>query len=717
MPYSLSTHYAGRSLLDGFSFFDGKDPSNGFVDYQSREDAHAKGLVSIDEFNRVRLGVDSVNKYSPTGGEGRPSVRLTSDAAFNHGLFIADFAHMPTSTCGTWPAFWAFNARDGGINYPAGGEIDIIEGANTAGRNLISAHSEAGCKLSGSGFTGLVESTDCGPSDLHIGCNYASPISDTTAYGDAFNAEGGGVYALEWDGEDLKVWHFPRSAIPDDIVYAGILSPDPKTWGPPQAVFGGSACDADTYFYNLSLVININFCGDYAGNVWGKADQCNLVAPTCEEWVADNPDSFVGAYWNINYIDVYNMVPILDPGIGNGTLPNNTAPPLFPNGTASTTSSPPAVVPTEAPGEAPSGTRTITLSVVPTTLPAPKPTESDGSSTNPATINGYTLLGCFGSHGGYQTFTQMSTSPTMNNEVCVASCGGFKYAGVYDETCYCAATLGDASAVENDECDVPCPGNRFEFCGGLVDDFGPITPGNGLVSNSTGPTNGTLPLANNNNGTARRSPRHHHRRAAPPNVLLTVYGNLLAEPLPAPAPGMGGGDEKAVAVTRVVTTALTVTYTAVCPTDPAQLVAVEYCTTATLTMTEEDCGCTTTTTPPYGAGNMTAPIYALGNATAPAASAVPMCTVTETCDACGPGGASVVTLTVPEAVVTGGPEVVVTAIAVQTVVPVAAATNLTKNSNSVDDVIAVRAGAIGVGALLGWGLAAWVSLFGVFLMM
>lgn len=90
----------------------------------------------------------------------------------------------------------------------------------------------------------------------NIGCNYAAPASDTTSYGNAFNAEGGGVYALEWDDEELKIWHFPRSAIPDDIVYAGIVSPNPETWGPPQAVFGGSDCDADTYFYNLSLVIN-----------------------------------------------------------------------------------------------------------------------------------------------------------------------------------------------------------------------------------------------------------------------------------------------------------------------------------------------------------------------------------------------------------------------------------------------------------------------------
>jgi hypothetical protein len=69
--------------------------------YQSREEALAKNLVSIDEFNRVKLGVDSVNTYT-TKDAGRPSVRITSNDDFTHGLFIADFAHMPTSTCGIW---------------------------------------------------------------------------------------------------------------------------------------------------------------------------------------------------------------------------------------------------------------------------------------------------------------------------------------------------------------------------------------------------------------------------------------------------------------------------------------------------------------------------------------------------------------------------------------------------------------------------------------
>ena len=76
------------------------------------------------------------------------------------------------------------------------------------------------------------------------------------SYGDAFNAEGGGVYAMEWDEDALRIWHFPRSGIPDDIVLPG-GGPDPESWGPPQAVFGGAGCDPETYFYDLSLVINI----------------------------------------------------------------------------------------------------------------------------------------------------------------------------------------------------------------------------------------------------------------------------------------------------------------------------------------------------------------------------------------------------------------------------------------------------------------------------
>ncbi|KAK7744833.1 hypothetical protein SLS62_009995 [Diatrype stigma] len=719
MPYSLSTHYAGLSLLDGFSFFTGPDPNGG-------RDAEEKDLVGIDEFDRVRLSVDSANTYSAADG-GRPSVRLTSNKSFEYGLFIADFAHMPASVCGTWPAFWAFNNEADGANYPAGGEVDIIEGANAVERNLFSAHTEAG-----------------------------SPASDTSSYGNTFNAEGGGVYALEWDNEELKIWHFPRSAIPDDIVYAGSsASPEPETWGPPQAVFGGSDCDADTYFYNLSLVINTNFCGDYAGNTWGEFEECSVQAPTCEEFVAANPDSFLGSYWDINYIDVYTKLPIFpNATFPNTTFPNTTFPNttasvsvLFPNATASATESSASGL---DPISTPSNTRTVTLAIVSTTsAPLPEPTQSDGSATNPGTIDGYTLLGCFGSRGGFQPFVAVASLPSMDNEVCVSSCEGFKYAGVYDETCYCAGSLGDATPVDIDECDIPCPGNRLEFCGGLVDGVGdgglPGLGGNGTVNGTLPTVNGTLPATGNSTLLALRH-LYLQRRAAPTNILLTVYADLASDPLPAPAPGMGNiappppppvEEETTTTVTRVVTTAITVTYSAVCATDAARLIAVEYCTTATLTIEE----CASATADSVAAAAVVA--VAMTTTTPPAAeasaasAAVPMCTVTETCDACGQNGESTVTLTVPLAVVTGGEDVVVTAIeAVQTVVPVpvVAATNVTESrtggSNNATggggsgvELLPVNAGAratveMGGFGRLGWSLTtAWLGLVGLFLML
>lgn len=77
--------------------------TNSYFRYQSQEDAFDLGLYSVDPFsNAVRLGVDSSNTYAP--GEGRPSIRLESKESYQHGLFIADFLHMPPSQCGTWPA-------------------------------------------------------------------------------------------------------------------------------------------------------------------------------------------------------------------------------------------------------------------------------------------------------------------------------------------------------------------------------------------------------------------------------------------------------------------------------------------------------------------------------------------------------------------------------------------------------------------------------------
>lgn len=54
--------------------------------------------------NQVYLGVDNTTVIGRTTGTGRRSVRLESAETLNNGILITDFAHLPGSICGTWPA-------------------------------------------------------------------------------------------------------------------------------------------------------------------------------------------------------------------------------------------------------------------------------------------------------------------------------------------------------------------------------------------------------------------------------------------------------------------------------------------------------------------------------------------------------------------------------------------------------------------------------------
>ncbi|KAI1177447.1 glycoside hydrolase family 16 protein [Nemania sp. FL0916] len=647
MSYSLSTHYAGQALLDSFNFFTDRDPNHGFVDYQSRDQAIAQNLVSVDESNRVKLGVDSINTYF-TSDKGRPSVRLTSNEAYTHGLFIADFAHMPSSTCGTWPSFWAFN-NENGTSWPTGGEIDIIDGANTAQSNMFSAHTTAGCHAPVTGFAGAQGPTDCSLRPDNVGCNYAAPASDSATYGDAFNAEGGGVYALEWNMQELKIWHFPRSAIPDDIALAPVHTPNPESWGPPHALFGGSTCKADSHFFNMSLVINTNFCGAYAGEIWAADDQCNKLAATCEDFVAGNPNSFHDAFWQINYIDVYEKQKPASIYQVLPMLPSNT--------TRSRAPSPSAFIST---GVIPSRTRTITVTTTTQTMSTAVPTRANNGLADPATVNGMTLLGCFASPTGYESFTRVASSATMNLEACVNGCEGRKYAGVFGETCYCADVLGGATAIANNMCDTACPGNPQQLCGGVLSANETRTAG--FVNTGAVPLNGTLSTFPRNGTTSgnltslRLQPVNSQTASA--NTLLTVYGNVKDD-IPHSAPAKGGshpeskGKAKGKTEAVTITNAVTVTYTTICPTDAARLVTLEYCTTLTATK-------------PHGA--------------CMAEPTVAMTTCTKTCAACGAHGESTVTLTVPYAVEAGSSTADVVAVTMQTVVPVLAHNSSAHNS-------------------------------------
>lgn len=160
--YNLQDDYTSDgNFFDKFDFFTGPDPTEGWVDFLTYDNATSSGLIKST--NPPSWGADSSNVISPSNAAGRPSIRLTSQKTYNHGLFILDLAHMPYSACGVWPAFWSFSQS---ASWPVGGEIDIIEYVNNHKSDLMTLHTSDGCSINGdsSTMTGEVSTTVC---DVH----------------------------------------------------------------------------------------------------------------------------------------------------------------------------------------------------------------------------------------------------------------------------------------------------------------------------------------------------------------------------------------------------------------------------------------------------------------------------------------------------------------------------------------------------------------------
>lgn len=297
--YSLTDDYSGKNFFPGFTFFTDPDPTQGLVEYVDLKTASNKSLAGFlpESNNSVYLGVDYKTVLQPN--QTRQSVRLTSTKSYNHGLFIADIGHMPGGICSVWPAYWL-------VNNDGMGEIDIIEGINDQANNSITLHTGAGCSINSTtqSSSGLRQSTDCdinSPNQpKNVGCSFTD--MDAASYGTGFNAAGGGVYAMEWTSSVIQTWFWKQGFAPADIA-AG--APVPGTWGQPVAKFTG--CQIDEHFKDLQIIFDTTLCGSWAGqpSIWADSPQCLAKAPTCDEFVASNPEAFTEAYWAINSLKVY----------------------------------------------------------------------------------------------------------------------------------------------------------------------------------------------------------------------------------------------------------------------------------------------------------------------------------------------------------------------------------------------------------------------------
>lgn len=331
--YTLTDDLSYKNFFSAMDAYNGSDPTQGFVQYQSLAQAVDKNLVGyLEDTKSVFMGVD----YTTKDPEGRASVRLESKKTWNQGLLIADIAHMPASTCGSWPAFWLLGKE----TWPTGGEIDILEGVNDYDSNSVTLHTSQGCMISnastlnpnsgsteaGASFSGTIATDNCdvqaanqdknvgcsihtpksAPSPKHIGSSSTSSSDLLPSYGTNFNAARGGIYALDWTAYAISVYFFPYSS-PLYKTVSTSTSPDPSTWGAPIARFSADKCDLKQRFKDLRIIFNTTFCGDWAGQEWGKSCGKKTGAATCEAYVRDNPEAFAESFWEVRGLKWYQQ--------------------------------------------------------------------------------------------------------------------------------------------------------------------------------------------------------------------------------------------------------------------------------------------------------------------------------------------------------------------------------------------------------------------------
>jgi len=303
LNYNLVDTFSGTDFFDNFDYFTGYDPAAGFVHYVDGPGSEDLNLTYASSSSAV-LRVDLSDTDTTTG---RKSARVTSKNTYNDGLFVFDVLHSPYG-CSTWPALWLSDPS----NWPTNGEIDVMEATNLAPvGNQVTLHTTKDCKMSVKRKeTGTALQKNClNSTDGDSGCGVQG---STATFGEDFNSNGGGVYALELRDAGIRVWFFDRDSIPSDIDTSTSNStnttaavPDPSTWGEALADFPSTDCDVSSHFRNQSIIVNIDLCGDWAGQTQYYSTQSGCPG-TCEEYVSDQPGSaYDNAYWEFASFRVY----------------------------------------------------------------------------------------------------------------------------------------------------------------------------------------------------------------------------------------------------------------------------------------------------------------------------------------------------------------------------------------------------------------------------
>ncbi|KAJ3909301.1 endo-1,3(4)-beta-glucanase-like protein [Lentinula edodes] len=295
--YTVSDTYTGQDFLNSFTVQNIPDPTNGRVNYVDAATAKNDNLTFASATNFIARA-DFTTILDPNG-PGRNSVRLLSNKQYGLGsVLVANLNHMPEG-CGTWPAFWTVG--DQGNNWPTTGEIDIIEGVNNVGTNQGTLHTSPDCSMPASRTeTGTALQSDCDTAvNGNAGCGVS--FTDARSFGPTFNSNGGGWYAMELTDDFVKIWFRARgTSVPSDVS-GGSSTIDTDNWGTPVAYFPNTSCSISSHFGPQNIIINLTFCGDWAGAVYSSSG----CPSTCVDYVNNNPADFENAYFDFLSLKAY----------------------------------------------------------------------------------------------------------------------------------------------------------------------------------------------------------------------------------------------------------------------------------------------------------------------------------------------------------------------------------------------------------------------------
>lgn len=287
--YNLIKEYQGTNFFSGWEFYGNYDNlTNGDVTYVDQANATSSKLAYVNDAGHAIIKVDNTSVVP--WNDKRNSVRIETLDYFPIGtILLFDAVHVPYG-CSVWPSFWTK-----GPNWPAGGEIDVLEAVNLMPANQMAIHTSSGCTVSG---------VDCSQGS---GCTVSE--KQDNSYGQAFATAGGGVWATQFDTTGINIWFWSRNNIPDSVKNA-TTTIDPSSWGTPSAAYpSDSSCNISNFFTPQQLVLDITLCGDWAGaaaiyeQTCGVNGQVNATSCYLENVI--NSGNYSSAYFEISYVKAF----------------------------------------------------------------------------------------------------------------------------------------------------------------------------------------------------------------------------------------------------------------------------------------------------------------------------------------------------------------------------------------------------------------------------